>query len=130
MFLLYLGISFNTFFFTSILLSSICPWSVCLLTSEYSVMISAYVFITNMVAKIFFVPTNRLTSSQVLRMKSGNKKKWFSSSQRKERKINFQATIASRGYHVYKETTWSNAKVNENVYCNLSIRLSSKSKRQ
>ena len=28
---------------------------------------------------------------------------------------NFQATIASRGYHVYKETTWSNAKVNEKV---------------
>ena len=26
---------------------------------------------------------------------------------------NFQATIASRGYHVYKETTWSNTKVNE-----------------
>ena len=28
---------------------------------------------------------------------------------------NFQVTIASRGYHVYKETTWSNAKVNEKV---------------
>ena len=28
---------------------------------------------------------------------------------------NFEATIASRGYHVYKETTWSNAKVNEKV---------------
>ena len=28
---------------------------------------------------------------------------------------NFQATIASRGYHVQKETTWSNAKVNEKV---------------
>ena len=28
---------------------------------------------------------------------------------------NFQATIVSRGYHVYKETTWSNAKVNEKV---------------
>ena len=28
---------------------------------------------------------------------------------------NFQATIASRGYHVYKEATWSNAKVNEIV---------------
>ena len=28
---------------------------------------------------------------------------------------NFQATIASRGYHAYKETTWSNAKVNEKV---------------
>ena len=28
---------------------------------------------------------------------------------------NFQATIALRGYHVYKEATWSNAKVNEKV---------------
>ena len=28
---------------------------------------------------------------------------------------NFQATIASRGYLVYKETTWSNAKVNKEV---------------
>ena len=28
---------------------------------------------------------------------------------------NFQATIVSLGYHVYKETTWSNAKVNEKV---------------
>ena len=27
----------------------------------------------------------------------------------------FQATVASRGYHVYKETTCSNAKVNEKV---------------
>ena len=27
----------------------------------------------------------------------------------------FQATVASRGYHVYKETTCSNAKVNERV---------------
>ena len=26
---------------------------------------------------------------------------------------NYQATIAWRGYHVYKETTWTNAKVNE-----------------
>ena len=43
---------------------------------------------------------------------------------------NFQATIASRGNHVYKETTWSNAKVNEKVYCNWSICLCSKSKRQ
>ena len=28
---------------------------------------------------------------------------------------NFQATIASSGYHVYKETTWFNIKVNEKV---------------
>ena len=28
---------------------------------------------------------------------------------------NFQATIVLRGYHVYKQTTWSNAKVNEKV---------------
>ena len=28
---------------------------------------------------------------------------------------NFQATIASCGYHVYKETTWSNAKVTKRV---------------
>ena len=28
---------------------------------------------------------------------------------------NFQATIPSREYHVYKETTWSNAKVNVKV---------------
>ena len=35
-------------------------------------MFSAYVFITNMVAE-FVVLTNRLTSSQSLRMKSGNR---------------------------------------------------------
>ena len=29
--------------------------------------------------------------------------------------FDFQATIASRGYHVCKETTWSNAKVSEKV---------------
>ena len=28
---------------------------------------------------------------------------------------NFQATIAPRRYHVYKETPWSNAIVNEKV---------------
>ena len=27
----------------------------------------------------------------------------------------FKAIIASRGYHVYKETSWSNAKINEEV---------------
>ena len=37
---------------------------ICFLTSEYFVMFLAYVFLTNTVAKIF-VPTNRLTSSQV-----------------------------------------------------------------
>ena len=60
-----LFISFNTFSFTSVLLSSVCPWSVCLLISEYFVMFSVYVFITNMAAKSFFFPINRLTSSQV-----------------------------------------------------------------
>ena len=69
MFLLYLfHISFNTFFFTSILLSSVCPWSVCHLSLDFRVfcvMFSGYVFIANMVAKVF-VPTNRFTSSQVL----------------------------------------------------------------
>ena len=63
-----LFILFNTFFFTSILLSSVCPWSVCLLTSEYFVMFSAYVFITNMVAKIsqqtdWLVPRSMRTKS-------------------------------------------------------------------
>ena len=48
-----LFISFNIFFFTSILLNSVCPWSVCLLISECFVMFIAYVFIINMVAKIF-----------------------------------------------------------------------------
>ena len=28
---------------------------------------------------------------------------------------NLQATIASGGYHVYKETTWSNANVHKKV---------------
>ena len=46
--------SFNTFFFTRILDSSVCSMiCLCLLTSEYFVMFSAYVFITNMVAEIF-----------------------------------------------------------------------------
>ena len=27
----------------------------------------------------------------------------------------FQAIIASSGYHVYKETSWTNAKINEEV---------------
>ena len=38
---------------------------------------------------------------------------------------NFQATIASRGYHVYKETTWSNAKVNEKLKTEIKTNLSS-----
>ena len=29
--------------------------------------------------------------------------------------FHFEAIIASRGYHVYKETSWSNAKINEEV---------------
>ena len=47
-----LFISFNTFFFTSILLSSVCLWSVCLLISGYFAMFLIYIFIRNMVAKI------------------------------------------------------------------------------
>ena len=69
MVLLYLfHISFNTFFFTSILLSSVCPWSVCHLSLDFRVfcvIFSGYVFIANMVANVF-VPSNRFTSSQVL----------------------------------------------------------------
>ena len=38
---------------------------------------------------------------------------------------NFQATIASRGYHVYKETTWPNAKVNEKVKTEIETNQSS-----
>ena len=38
---------------------------------------------------------------------------------------NFQATIASRGCHVYKETTWSNAKVNEKVKIEIETNQSS-----
>ena len=29
--------------------------------------------------------------------------------------FSFKAIIASRGYHVYKETSWSNAKLNDEV---------------
>ena len=38
---------------------------------------------------------------------------------------NFQASIASRGYHVYKETTWSNAKVNKKVKIEIETNQSS-----
>ena len=38
---------------------------------------------------------------------------------------NFQTTIASRGYHVYKETTWSKAKVNEKVKIEIETNQSS-----
>ena len=38
---------------------------------------------------------------------------------------NFQATIASRGYHVYEETTWSKAKVNEKVKIEIETNQSS-----
>ena len=38
---------------------------------------------------------------------------------------NFQATIASRGYHVYKETTCSNSKVNEKVKIEIETNQSS-----
>ena len=47
------------------------------------------------------------------------RKKGFHSLNVKKEKImstfDFQATIASRGYHVNKETSWSNAKVSEKV---------------
>ena len=35
---------------------------------------------------------------------------------------NFKAIIASRGYHVYKETSWSNAKINEEVKVELETK--------
>ena len=38
---------------------------------------------------------------------------------------NFQATIPSRGDHVYKETTWSNANVNEKVKIEIETNQSS-----
>ena len=38
---------------------------------------------------------------------------------------NFQATITSRGYGLYKETTWSNAKVNEKVKIKIEANQSS-----
>ena len=38
---------------------------------------------------------------------------------------NFQAAIASRGYHVYKETTWSDAKVNKRVNTEIETNQSS-----
>ena len=38
---------------------------------------------------------------------------------------NFQATIASSGYHIHKETTWSNAKVNEKVKIEIETNQSS-----
>ena len=38
---------------------------------------------------------------------------------------NFQATIASSGYHIYNETTWSNAKVNEKVKIEIETNQSS-----
>ena len=38
---------------------------------------------------------------------------------------NFQATIAPCGYHVYKETTWLNAEVNEKVKIEIEINQSS-----
>ena len=38
---------------------------------------------------------------------------------------NFEATIVSRGYHLYKETTWSNAKVNEKVKTEIETNQSS-----
>ena len=37
----------------------------------------------------------------------------------------FQATVASRGYHVYKNTTWTNARLGENVVIALETSQSS-----
>ena len=38
---------------------------------------------------------------------------------------NFQATIALRGYHIYKKTTWSNTKVNKIVKIEIETNQSS-----
>ena len=35
--------------------------------------------------------------------------------------FDFKAIIASRGYHVYKETSWSEAKVNNQVKTEIEI---------
>ena len=35
--------------------------------------------------------------------------------------LSFKAIIASRGYHVYKETSWSNAKLDGEVKVELEI---------
>ena len=69
MFLLYLFhlIHFSLLAYCSVLSVHGLP-VICVLTSEYFVMFSGYVFITNMVAKIFCPDkqiANRLTSSQV-----------------------------------------------------------------
>ena len=37
----------------------------------------------------------------------------------------FKAIIASRGYHVYKETSWSNAKINEEAKVELETNTTS-----
>ena len=37
----------------------------------------------------------------------------------------FQAIIASRGYHVYEETTWSNPNVNQRVKIEIETKQSS-----
>ena len=70
-----LFISFNTFFFTSILLSSVCPWSVCILIPQ-SILVCfgpSHVFITNMVAKFFLSRQRDWLVPRSLRMKSSNK---------------------------------------------------------
>ena len=38
---------------------------------------------------------------------------------------NFQATIALRGYHIYKKATWSNTKVNKIVKIEIETNQSS-----
>ena len=57
------------------------------------------------------------------------KKKGFHPLKVKKEKItstyNFQAAIGSRGYHVYKETTWLNAKVNKKVKIEIETNQSS-----
>ena len=35
--------------------------------------------------------------------------------------LSFKAIIASRGYHVYKETSWSNAKLNDEFKVELEM---------
>ena len=67
--------------------------------------------------EFYFVWITR--NDELLQKAVFKRKKGFHPLNVKKEKItstyNFQATIVSRGYHVYKETTWSNAKVNEKV---------------
>ena len=55
---------------------------------------------------------------------SSMKKRYIIISTKKTKKMphfDFKAIIASRGYHVYKETVWSDAKVNNQVKTEIEI---------